>query len=101
MAGNGIKKGGRVPPNEYLANFIYDSYIVPAQARGERQVTVPVLQVWKALDCMYTPDFIRGILGSMKFRNTYHLSLTSTEEASLPAAYTFKLHRYDSASPAA
>jgi hypothetical protein len=80
--------------SEEVANFVHATYILPARERGTGIVMVPVRQVWKAFDGAYKLDFIRGVLGSMKFRNTYHLSLVAAEgpaENSLDT-YVFKLH---------
>lgn len=82
--------------SEEIATFVYGTYVVAALERGERIVLIPVRQVWKAFDGAHRPDFIRGVLGSMKFRNTYHLSLVAAEGASEEAldTYVFKLPDY-------
>ena len=55
--------------------FLYDNYILSARQRGDEQVSVHVLDVWRALSEKHSEDFIRAVLGSKKFRDTYNLSL--------------------------
>jgi len=80
--------------SDEIATFVYATYILAAVERGEGIAMVPVRQVWKAFDGAYKPDHIRGVLGSMKFRNTYHLSLVATEGSAEDAldTYVFKLN---------
>lgn len=79
--------------SDEIATFVYETYIAAALERGETIFVVPVRQVWKAFDGAHKPDSIRGVLGSMKFRNTYHLSLVAEEGASEETldTYVFKL----------
>lgn len=79
--------------SDEVSSFVYESYIIPARERGDGIMTVPVLAVWKAFDGSYKQDFIRGVLGSMKFRNTYHLALVAAEGPSEGPVdtYVFKL----------
>ena len=87
-------------PPDYIAQFVHENYIDPARKRGDKAVTVLPREVYKALDCACSLGLIHGVLGSMKFRNTYGLTLARTEgpEEGLPTKYTFKLHLTKSAS---
>ncbi|HEV2494746.1 MAG TPA: hypothetical protein VG204_16915 [Terriglobia bacterium] len=80
--------------SEEIANYVYGKYVLSAVEHGQGIVMVPVRQVWKAFDGAYKTDFIRGVLGSMKFRNAYHLSLVAAEGPSEDAldTYVFKLY---------
>ena len=87
-------------PPDYIAQFIHETYVDPARRRGDKVVTVHPREVHKALDWVCSLGLIHGVLGSMKFRNTYRLTLAGTEgpEEGLPTKYTFKLHLTKSAS---
>jgi len=87
-------------PPDYIAQFIYETYLDPARRRGDKVVTVHPREVYKALDGGCSLGLIHGVLGSMKFRNTYRLTLAGTEgsQEGLPTKYTFKLHLAKSAS---
>jgi hypothetical protein len=78
---------------EHLGKFIYETYVQPARERGEKFVTIQVNDVSKALEQAESSNSIRGVLGSMKFRNTYRLPLVATNELSNGQAttFTFKL----------
>lgn len=78
-------------PADHVSSFVYEEYVVPALASGENRVAIGVREVWKALDCAYSPGFIRGVLGSMKFRNAYHLSLVREPVEGLAPEYTFRI----------
>ena len=60
---------------ERVSAFIFTNHIQPAQERGERTVTISVREVWKGSDGEFPLHLIRGVLGSMRFSNTYHLGL--------------------------
>ena len=64
---------------ERLAAFIFTNHILPARERGEGIAVISAGQVWKALDCEFPLDLIRGVLGSTRFRNTYHVALVARE----------------------
>lgn len=64
---------------ERVSAFIFTNHILPARERGERTVIVSVRQVWRGLDGEFPLHLIRGVLGSMRFRNTYHLGLVARE----------------------
>jgi len=85
---------------EHLGKFIYETYVQPARERGERAVTIHVDEVCQALHYIQSPNSIRGVLGSMKFRNTYHLPLVASDELKSGQAmlFTFRLelHKPDS-----
>jgi hypothetical protein len=89
-------------PPDYIAEFIHENYIEPARRRGDKAVTIQPREVYKALDCGCSLSLIHGVIGSMKFRNTYRLTLARTEgpEDGLPTKYTFKLVLAASASSA-
>ena len=78
---------------ERIAAFISANYVLPARQRSEAIVVVPSRQVWKALDSEFPLGLIRGILGSMRFRNTHHLALIAEEGSTEgpPDTYVFKL----------
>lgn len=80
---------------EYLGKFIHDTYVRPARERGERVVTIQVREVCEALSHGYSENLVRGVLGSMKFRNTYRLPLVAADEHTdgRPATFMFKLQR--------
>src|SRR2546425_10193379 len=65
---------------EYLGKFIHDAYVRPARARGDRVVTIRVREVCEALSHGYSENLVRGVLGSMKFRNAYRLPLVAGDE---------------------
>ena len=79
---------------ERVAAFVFETYIAPARERNEEIVMVPVRQVWKALDGEFSLGLIRGVLGSMRFRNTCHLGLIATEDSTKQGheTYVFALH---------
>jgi hypothetical protein len=82
----------RLPPlksAEHLGKFIYETYVEPARERGEKVVTIHVDDVTEALHYVQSPNQIRGVLGSMKFRNTYRLPLLATDELTNGQASTF------------
>ena len=76
-----------------LGKFIYETYVQPARERGEKVVTIHVDEVCQALRYARSPNSIRGVLGSMKFRNTYHLPLVASDELENGQAmfFTFRL----------
>jgi hypothetical protein len=76
-----------------LGKFIHETYIQPARQRGDKAVTVEVRQVYDGVLRACTPNLVRGVLGSMKFRNTYGLPLVATKDSPNPvfASFTFKL----------
>jgi|GEM_PF-6053914 len=79
---------------ERIAAFISAQYILPARERGQGMVMIPVRQVWRALDSEFPLGLIRGIVGSMQFRNAHHLALVAAEastEDGPPDTYVFKL----------
>ncbi|HEV2494748.1 MAG TPA: hypothetical protein VG204_16925 [Terriglobia bacterium] len=78
---------------DYVGKFIFETYILPAQERGDELIEMEVHKV--SGDLNYQPSLIRGILGSMKFRNTYRLHLASTQGLpnGQPFAFTFRLKR--------
>ncbi|HEV2492194.1 MAG TPA: hypothetical protein VG204_03885 [Terriglobia bacterium] len=77
---------------ERVAAFVFAHHVVPARESGEHIVMIPVRQVWKALDGEFPLDLIRGVLGSTRFRNTYHLALVAAEGLEDPPdTYVFKL----------
>lgn len=80
-------------PADDLGKLIHERYILPAYARGETTVELSVLGIARDLGNNYRPDFIGGVLGSMRFRNTYHLLLAATKGSPerAPIAYTYKL----------
>ena len=64
---------------EHVGKFIYETYVQPARERGEKAVTIHVDAVCEALHYVQSPNSIRGVLGSMKFRNTYRLPLVASD----------------------
>jgi len=64
---------------ERLAAFIFTHHILPARERGEGIAMISARQVWKALDGEFPLDLIRGVLGSSRFRKTYHVALIARE----------------------
>lgn len=91
--------GVRVDPADYVGKFIFQTYILPAQERGAELIEMEVQRVSRDLN--YQPNLIRGVLGSMKFRNTYRLHLASTQGSpdGPPLAFTFRLTRRKPARP--
>ena len=83
---------------EHLGKFIHDTYVQPARARGDRVVTIRVPEVCQALNHSYSLNLVRGVLGSMKFRNTYRLPLVAADENGdgRPVTFMFKLRRGNS-----
>lgn len=86
-------------PAEYVGKFIFETYILPAAERGDRLVEMEVHRVSRDLN--YQPNLIRGVLGSMRFRNTYHLHLASTQGSpdGKPFAFTFRLAKRKTVRP--
>jgi len=80
-----------VDPADYVGKFIFETYIVPAQQRGDELIEMEVHKISRDLN--YQAGLIRGVLGSMKFRNTYRLRLASTQGPPYgqPFAFTFRL----------
>ena len=79
-------------PADDVADFIYETHIVPARARGDGAITIQVHDVWKALDCIHSLGLIRNVLGSKRFHDACHLSLAPPfPDEILPASYTFRL----------
>ena len=80
-------------PADRLAAFIFETYVLPVRGRDEKMVMIPVRQVWKELKGEFPLGFIRGVLGSMTFRNTYGLALVAAEGSPEQAqdTYVFKL----------
>lgn len=78
---------------ERIAAFVSANYIFPARQRSEEIVMVPTRQVWKELDGEFALGLIRGILGSMRFRNAHHLALIAAEGSTEdpPDTYVFKV----------
>src|SRR5436305_115667 len=78
---------------QHLGKFIYETYVQPARERGEKVVTIHVDEVCEALQYAQSPNSIRGVLGSMKFRNTYRLPLVASNELKNGQAmiFTFRL----------
>ncbi len=78
---------------EHVGKFIYETYVRPARERGEMVVTIHVDEVCEALQYLQSPNSIRGVLGSMKFRNTYRLPLVASNELKNGQAmiFTFRL----------
>ena len=78
---------------DYLGKYIHDTYVRPARERGDRVVTIRVREVCQALSRGYSENLVRGVLGSMKFRNAYRLPLVAADEHAdgRPAAFMFKL----------
>ena len=80
---------------ERVANFVFSNYVRPARERGDDTILIPVRQVWKALDCAFPLGLIQGVVGSMRFRNTYQLALIAEEGDKFRDTYVFKIHRPD------
>ena len=82
---------------ERVSNFVFSNYVLPARERGDEIVMIPVRQVWKALDCAFPLGLIQGVVGSMRFRNTYHLALVAEEGSGgdSPDTYVFKVYPPD------
>ena len=78
---------------EHVGKFIYETYVRPARERGEMVVTIHVDEVCEALQHAQSLNSIRGVLGSMKFRNTYRLPLVASNELKNGQAmiFTFRL----------
>lgn len=77
---------------ERIGAFIYANYVLRARDSGEEIVQIPAREVWKALDGEFPLGLIQGILGSMRFRNTHHLSLVAAENSTEdPDIYVFKV----------
>lgn len=78
---------------ERLSGYLFSEYVLPAREGHEEIIMVPVRQVWKALEGEFPLGLIRGILGSMRFRNTHHLALVAVEGSreQEPDTYVFKL----------
>ncbi|HKS97548.1 MAG TPA: hypothetical protein VJV74_15645 [Terriglobia bacterium] len=75
-----------------LGPFIFQTYILPARSRGDATVIIPVRRVWKDLDGRFQLGQIQGVLGSMLFRNTYHLTIVEDDyPVDPPEDYVFKL----------
>src|SRR5215472_14655436 len=78
---------------ETIAAFVFETYVAQARERNQEVVMIPVRRVWKALDGEFPLGLIRGVLGSMRFRNTYHLGLVAiegmTEEPHETYVFTF------------
>ena len=75
-----------------VGRLVYQTYLLPAKSRGDLQVTIPVSEVWKALGCVYPVYFIRDVLESRRFRDTYHVSLaTLLPDEFFPVSFTFTL----------
>ena len=85
---------------EHVGKFIYETYVRPARERGEKAVTIHVEEVCHALHDAQSLNSIRGVLGSMKFRNTYRLPLVASDGLKDGQAmlFTFRLelHKPDS-----
>lgn len=79
-------------PIDHISNFIYRTYVLPALARSDSQISNQVAEVWKALDCVYSMDSIRDVLGSTRFHKAYNLSLAPPLPNQVPTArFSFKL----------
>jgi len=78
---------------EHVGKIIYETYVRPARERGEKVVTIHVDEVCEALQYAQSPNSIRGVLGSMRFRNTYRLPLVASNELKNGQAmiFTFRL----------
>jgi hypothetical protein len=89
-------------PDDEVADFIYETHIVPARARGDEEITIQVHDVWKALDCIYSLGLIRNVLGSRRFCDACRLSLAPPfPDEILPGSYTFKLQPSKGTPPSA
>ncbi|HEV2494749.1 MAG TPA: hypothetical protein VG204_16930 [Terriglobia bacterium] len=77
---------------DHVSNFVYHTYILPALARGDSQVSIQVVEVWLALDRAYSMNSIRDVLRSAKFQEAYNLSLTPPLlDPGLSAKFSYKL----------
>ena len=79
---------------ERLAAAIFSNYILPARERGEMTITISASRVRETLDGAFPLSQIRGVLGSMKFRNTYHLALLLSDDSTACPVdkYVFKVY---------
>jgi|GEM_PF-2138711 len=79
-------------PGDHVSTFVYETYVLPALARGDSEVRVEVADVWMALGRIYSMDSIRNVLASAKFRESYNLFLTpgSPDDGS-PTGFAYKL----------
>jgi hypothetical protein len=64
---------------DHIAESVFRKYIRPALDRGDKSVTLKVSEVCFELDLPENLDLVCGVLGSMRFRNTFHLALESIE----------------------
>ncbi len=79
-----------------IANFVYNTYVVPAFLNGTEKVTIRVHEVLRGLESRYGVVAIHRVLGSEKFRASLSLSGhgnqgTFVAETHLPSEYEFDL----------
>lgn len=73
-----------------ISAFALSNLILPARERGQGTVMIGVREVWKALNGEFPLDHIRGVIGSMGFRNGHRLALIAVEGDGEPDTYVFK-----------
>ena len=79
-------------PGDHVSTFVYETYVLPALARGDSEVRVEVADVWMALGRIYSMDSIRNVLASAKFRESYNLLLTpGSQDDGSPTGFAYKL----------
>jgi hypothetical protein len=76
-------------PTDRISEFVHERYIRPALERGGKTVTIETSEVYFSFHRRYSLDLMSGVLGSMKFRNTYHVALESSQP--FGRAYSFRL----------
>jgi hypothetical protein len=81
------------PASDQVSRFIFEHYVLPARESGRGSVTIPAPQAWRQLNGAYSLDLIRGVLGSMHFRNTYHLTLVQSPGLEEADTYLFLLRK--------
>jgi hypothetical protein len=67
---------------EYIGKVIYETYILPALNLGDRTITIKATEACQRLTQNFAFDDVEivcGVLGSMRFRNKYHLTLEAVE----------------------
>ena len=74
-----------------VGKFVNEKYVQPALHRGDHVLSLRVSDVCRALNLVSRAELISGVLGSMAFRNTYHLRLHRTEGKGPMTTYTFDL----------
>lgn len=81
-------------PSDAIGNFVNDTYIVPARARGDKTITIRASEVYWALNRRYELDLVCGVLGSAWFRNDRRVALERVdypEASSKMATFRFRL----------